>query len=251
MRPEDVRWFASFLPWTEVKRRADGGALALLPVGSTEAHGPHLPLSVDVLIAEEVCRRVAARLSRRGRDALIFPAVAYGLTEFAAGFPGTVTIPQHVAREFLTEVIAGIARQGFSRVGVINHHLEPAHFRLVHQASREAAARTGAVVVVPDHRKKPASERLGAEFTHGGSHAGLYETSLMMAAAPEWVNEPVRTTLPDLPIDLPAAIKKGARTFEQCGGKDAYLGAPAQATAQEGERLLEVLAELSEAALIA
>ncbi len=251
MRAADVRFFASFLPWTEVKRRADGGAFALLPVGSTEAHGPHLPLSVDVLIAEEVCRRVAERLSKRGRDALIFPAVPYGLTEFAAGFAGTVSVPQDAAREFLTEVIAGIARQGFSRVGVINHHLEPAHFRLVHQASREAAARTGAVVAVPDHRKKPASERLGAEFTHGGSHAGLYETSLMMAAAPEWVNESIRATLSDLPIDLPAAIKKGARSFEECGGKDAYFGAPAQATAQEGERLLEVLAELSEAALIA
>jgi creatinine amidohydrolase len=65
------------------------------------------------------------------------------------------------------------------------------------------------------------------------------------------VTESVRATLPDLPIDLPAAIKKGARSFEECGGKDAYFGAPAQATAQEGERLLEVLAELSEAALIA
>ena len=57
---------AAHLPWTQVLTYAESDAVALLPVGSTEAHGPHLPLAVDCLIAEEVCRRVDARLAARG-----------------------------------------------------------------------------------------------------------------------------------------------------------------------------------------
>jgi len=78
---------------------------------------------------------------------------------------------------------------------------------------------------------------------HGGSHAGRYETSLMLAAAPELVDEGVRRGLAELAVDLPSAIKGGARTFLDCGGTSAYLGAPAAATAQEGHRLFELLAE--------
>lgn len=243
--------FAQHLSWPKVKHLAESNAVALLPVGSTEAHGPHLPLSVDVLIAEEVCRRVANRLSSRGESALIFPSVAYGLTEFAAKFPGTVSVEADVAQAYLTEILAGIARHGFSRIGVINHHLEPAHFRLVQAAAKAASARTGAGIAVPDYRRQPWGQRLGDEFTHGGSHAGRYETSLMLACAPHLVDEPVRRSLAPLPVDLPARIKAGAKSFEECGGPDAYFGDPASATAQDGERLLETLAECSEAAVLA
>ncbi len=245
----DQPLLASTLPWTEVRELASAGAWALLPIGSTEAHGPHLPLNVDVLVAEEVCRRVAIRIGRRGQAALIFPAVCYGVTEFAADFCGTVSISAQAFLPFLTEAIAGIARTGFRRVGIINHHLEPAHFRVVHQAAQAAAAQTGAQMVVPDHRRPPIAPRLGEEFTHGGSHAGTYETSLMLACAPELVRENVRQGLPDLPIDLPAAIKAGAKRFSECGGNLAYFGSPASASPEEGNRLLEILADAAETAL--
>lgn len=214
--------------------------MALLPIGSTEAHGPHLPLSVDVVIAEEVCRRVALRL---GTDVVQFPAVAYALTDFAAPFPGTVTLSAGTAGAMLEEVLRGVAAAGFELVAVINHHLEPAHFRLVHDAAKRAAAASGRRVLVPDHRRPPLGPALGDEFMHGGSHAGRYETSLMLAAAPELVDEGVSRGLEEIAVDLPSAIKGGARTFLDCGGTSAYFGAPAQATAQEGHRLFELLAE--------
>lgn len=239
---------ASNLTWPRVKSLANSGAIALLPVGSTEAHGPHLPLSVDVVIAEEVCRRLAKRLEPK--DTVIFPAVAYGLTDFAASFAGTVSLSAETTRALLTGVLEGIAGHGFRRIGVINHHLEPAHFAVVHEAAKLSRAKTGAAIIVPDHRKKPHGPRLGDEFTHGGSHAGRYETALMMAAAPQLVDEAIRRALPELAVDLPAKIKAGAKSFHECGGEDAYFGAPAAATAEEGHRLLELLAEISHAALL-
>jgi creatinine amidohydrolase len=240
-------YFARDLPWTEVQRLAKAHAVALLPVGSTEAHGPHLPLSVDVVIAEEVCRRAGEKLG----DAVVFPAVTYGLTDFAAGFSGTVSLSAETTEALLSEVLVGIAQHGFARIGVVNHHLEPAHFAVVHKAAERASKQTSSRIVVPDHRRKPTGPSLGDEFMYGGSHAGNYETSLMLAAAPHLVNEAIRGSLPNLEVDLPARIKAGAKRFEECGGPNAYFGTPAQATKAEGERLMSILVELTVSALSA
>jgi creatinine amidohydrolase len=238
---------ARYLPWTKVKALAQAGATALLPVGSTEAHGPHLPLSVDVVIAEEVCRRVAARDTTR--DYVMFPAVAYSLTDFAKGFAGTVSLPAPAAEAALVGVLLGIASHGFKTVAVVNHHVEPAHFSLVHRATKIAAATVKSRLVVPDHRRPPFGPKLGDEFMHGGSHAGRYETSLMLAAAPQLVDESARSKLPELAVDLPARIKAGAQSFEEVGGPDAYLGDPARASKAEGDRLYDVLVDAAVAAL--
>lgn len=227
---------AAQLAWPRVKELAAGGAWALLPVGSTEAHGPHLPLNVDVVIAQEVCRRVGASL-----ETVEFPPLAYSLTEFAAPFAGTVSLSADTARALLVGVLRGIGQAGFARVCVINHHLEPAHFKLVHAAATEAQTNASFRVVVPDHRRKPTGPMLGDEFMHGGSHAGCYETSLMLAAAPHLVNDGVRRTLAPLAIDLPGAIKRGATNFLEAGGPDAYFGEPAAASPEEGRRLFDVI----------
>ncbi|HVE81783.1 MAG TPA: creatininase family protein, partial [Myxococcales bacterium] len=129
--------------------------------------------------------------------------------------------------------------------------LEPEHFRVVRDAARLAQERVpGSDVRVPDHRRPPFADQLGREFTHGGSHAGWYETSLVMAAAPHLVREPARAGLPAIPVDRPALIKAGKKDFLECGGPDAYLGDPASATAADGERLLELLAGHALQALI-
>jgi creatinine amidohydrolase len=239
---------AAHISWMAAQGLAEAGAVALLPVGSTEAHGPHLPLSVDVLIAEAVAERTAALLEAAGKRAVLFPAVSYGVTEFADGFAGTVHVPAEATQPYLEGVLRGIVRHGFREVGVLNHHLEPAQFAVVHAAARAVAESTGARVVVPDHRKKPHGPRLGEEFVSGGSHAGWYETSLVLAAAPHLVDRAALASLPEVQVNLPAAIKAGGRSFEACGGPRAYFGAPGTATAEDGERLLGILAEISVAA---
>ncbi|MEN9799869.1 MAG: hypothetical protein RL653_3566 [Pseudomonadota bacterium] len=240
---------AADITWQTAERLARAGAVALLPVGSTEAHGPHLPLSVDVVIAEAVAERTARLLGAAGRTAVVFPAVSYGVTEFADAFAGTVHVPAPATQGYLEGVLTGLVRHGFRTVGVLNHHLEPAQFAVVHAAAKAVSESTGARVVVPDHRKKPHGPRLGEEFVSGGSHAGRYETSLMLAAAPHRVDLDAMAALPDLEVNLPAAIKAGGRNFHECGGPLAYFGSPRSASAEEGERLLGVLAELSAAAL--
>lgn len=241
---------AAHMTWPEVAEAARANAIALVPVGSTEAHGPHLPLNVDVVIAEEACRRTALALEAQGHGAIIFPAVTYGLTDFAASFSGTISVRADVTTAYLRDILVGIAAHGFSRIAVLNHHVEPAHFKVVHEAVRQAASATNAIIVAPDHRRRPFVDTLGTEFTSGGSHAGAYETSLVLAAAPALVREEVQQALPALDIDLPGRIKAGAKDFHGCGGHDAYFGSPAEATREEGERLFDALASFGAEAIL-
>lgn len=229
--------FAADLTWEEVRAAAEAGAAALVPVGSTEAHGPHLPLATDVIIASEVAARAAAALEAQGKPAVVFPPLAYGVTEFAAGFAGTVSIRPETLRSLAVDLIRSLAGQGFAPVVLVNHHLEPAHFAALHAAAAEALP---APVIVPDHRRRPWAPALGEEFCRGGSHAGRYETSLVLAARPDRVR-PLRRELAPLPVDLGRAIREGARNFREIGGDRAYFGDPAAATVEEGEALYERL----------
>ena len=241
---------AAALPFPEVALLAKRGAVALLPVGSTEAHGPHLPLDTDVVIAEGVCDRAAGRLAAKGVPSLVFPALPYGVTEFAKAFAGTVSLPAAAFRELALGVVRGIAAHGFTRIGLVNHHLEPAHFTALHEVVKTLGAE-GLKVSLADHRKKPIAPLLGEEFCRGGSHAGFYETSLVLACDASRVQDAVRRGLPKLDINLAQKIREGAQDFAACGGPDAYFGDPASASAGEGERLLGILADATVEALLA
>ncbi len=85
---------------------------------------------------------------------------------------------------------------------------------------------------------------LSAEFKSGQCHAGRYETSILMAAAPELVVEGVRTRLPAVPISLSDKLSQGVMTFEAMGMEAAYAGDPAAASVEEGEQLIQRLGEM-------
>jgi creatinine amidohydrolase len=147
------------------------GAVALLPTGATEAHGPHLPLSTDVVISVEGARRAARLLEAEGKTALVLPPIAYAVTEFAASFSGTVSLPIETARALLRDVILGAVRTGFRGVVVCNAHLEPGNLQAIREAVDEAGQR-GARAAFPDVTRKPHALRLGEEFKSGACHAG-------------------------------------------------------------------------------
>lgn len=226
--------------WTDVRELLgrDPGALALLPVGALEAHGPHLPLSTDVVIAEGLARRAAAALEARGRTAAIAPALTYSVTEYARGFAGTAGVAADAAAAYVRGVVAGLRAAGFSRVALVNAHLEPAHVAVL----REAAAALGAAF--PDCTERRFARTLTDEYKRGACHAGSYETSLVLAERPELVRDDRRAALPARDIDLARAMREGKRTFEEAGAPEAYFGDPAAATAAEGERIYRLLVDM-------
>jgi creatinine amidohydrolase len=229
------------LTWQEAQALAAQRPVILLPVGATEAHGPHLPLGTDVYLSEELARRVHAALLARGRNSAIAPSLSYAVTDFAGGFAGTVSLDAATATAQLVGVLTGLARSGFTRVCLVNSHLEAAHIASLHAACAQAAARTGHKVAFPDHTARRWARTLTDEYKRGDCHAGRYETALLLAAQPALVREPIRAGLPANDSGFLTAVHKGAVNFVEAGGPQAYFGDPAQATADEGEAIYALL----------
>ncbi len=228
------------MTWTEVDDAMKERPVALVPVGATQAHGPHLPLSTDSVIATEMARRGAAKLKERGITALITPPVAYTVAEMGADFAGTLNVPSPTALALLRDVCIVYGKK-FRAVALVNVHLEPAHVECLKKAVEEAK-KAGASVFYTDITKKRWADLMGDAFAEG-DHAGAFETSLVLAANPDLVRDSVRRNL--APIDgFQAALKKGAKTFTEAGGEDAYFGDPTAATAEDGEGHFENLSEI-------
>jgi creatinine amidohydrolase len=210
-----------------------GRAVVLLPLGATEPHGPHAPLSTDTLISMGVCERAAARLEGE-LPVLVLPPLAYGVTRYAAAFPGAVSIGEETLRALVTDVRSSLAAHGFSRLVLVNNHLEPEHVRTLRDLG----------LPMLDLTRRASAERLTEEFRSGSCHAGRYETSLVLADRPELVDHERMSTLEAKMVDMPAAMAAGRTDFLALGMEQAYCGAPAEATAEEGRQTFETLTEM-------
>ncbi len=220
---------------------SDLTSVALLPVGSTEPHGPHLPLATDMILSAETARRAALALRERGLAAFVAPALPYGVTDYAEGFAGAISLAAPMVTELVAALCRAYLRDGWRHVSLVNNHLEPEHVAALHAAVLEVNEAGGGADegVVPVSLPNVLSRRWGAtlteEFKRGACHAGRYEGSLVLAATPQLVDTDTMATLPDNPTSISEAMKDGKKTFREMGGDRAYFGAPASATAAEGE----------------
>jgi creatinine amidohydrolase len=164
------------------ERRLASNPLVILPVGALEAHGPHLPLGADQIQAEATAFALADRV-----DALVAPTVAYGSAPGARRFPGTVSLSLAELGTHVGGVLGELARGGVRRILVLSGHAERGHMA----ALREAGDRTmrehpkTRVVVLSDYDF--VYELRGRDSPATDGHAGLLETSRVMALAPETV----------------------------------------------------------------
>ena len=218
--------------------------IAIVPVGSVEAHGPHLPLSTDTMISEAVALRAARELASRDYIAVRFPAIHYGVTDWARMFAGTTTLTAATTESIVFETCHAAHAMGFDRVVLTNAHLEPDHIAVLRAVAKRFTEQTGRPLLFPDKTRRVAAQRLTEEFKSGSCHAGQYETSLVLAIRPDLVDVAKAKALPEHVVPLHERIAAGARDFAECGLDQAYCGNPAGATAEEGERSLATLVAL-------
>ena len=237
------------LTWEEVRDLDREHALVVLPVGAIEAHGPHLPLDTDVVIATAMARAGARKLSDGGRVVLILPALAYTAASFGAAFHGTLSISAITVTALIVDVARSLSDHGFRLLALANVHLDPEHLTALNEAVKLARADRLLPIVFPDLTRKSWGTRLGDEFRSGACHAGQFESSIVIVERPESVRETIRAALAPNPSSLSQAIKAGKHTFEAAGGPRAYFGDPAAATGEEGARLIEALGSILEEAV--
>ena len=237
------------LTWEEARERMARGLVAILPVGSTEAHGPHLPLATDVIISEEMSRRAARKLAQQGIETLVLPAIAYSVTDFSRDFPGSISIRRQTAAAVIRDICESLYEQGARLVVIANSHLEPEHVGSITDAIEQVKQQTGRQVAFPDKRRRRWAATLTEEFRRGDCHAGSYETSLVLAARPELVRDQIREALARVPISIAEKIRDGVTTFREAGGARAYFGDPRAASREEGEASYEALSNMLVAAV--
>ncbi len=231
--------------WKDISRVMEKGRLILLfPLGSTESHGPHSPLSTDVTISTEVCLRAAKKLCNKDYDAYVLPPLAYAVSECARRFPGTISISAEAETLLITDICLSLIKKGMTRICLFNSHFEPAHLKCIYNVIEKVEKSTGARILFTDITRKKYSSRLTEAFQKAETHADRYETSLIMAIDPALVNEERRKSLPYLPINLVDKIfKERLDEFADFGMPESYCGDPASASAEEGKELLERLSD--------
>lgn len=204
------------LRWPDVERLAAETVL-VVPLGATEQHGPHLPLSTDTDIAQAL----VAGLVERHSHVVAAPAIGYGASGEHGAFAGTLSIGQSAAELLLLELCRS-ASQTFRRILLVSTHGGNA------EPVRRAVRRL---------RDEGRDVRAWGPRWNGDAHAGRTETSLMLAITPERVRMAAAAAgataaIADL---LPRLRAEGVRAVSANG----VLGDPTGASAEEGFRLLE------------
>ena len=154
----------------------------IVPIGALEAHGPHLPLGADQLQAEATATTLAERV-----DGLIAPTVPYGSAPGARRFPGTVSLTMAQLESHVTGVLSELARTGVRRLLVLSGHAERGHMAALREAADETMRSHPGVRVVVLSDYDFVYELRGRDSPANDGHAGLLETSRVMAIAPETV----------------------------------------------------------------
>jgi creatinine amidohydrolase len=224
--------------------------VAVLPLGATEQHGPHLPLGVDTVLAEGI---VAASLPRLPADlpVLFLPTQQIGLSPEHARFAGTLTLSAETVIRMWKEIGAGVARSGVKKLVLFNAH--GGHVGAMDIVARELRAEHGLIVYSVSWFNLPLGDA-GAQFGAGehrfGVHAGDIETSMMLALAPQQVRmaeaKNFRSTSEQRAADY--AILGNGKSAKLGWAMEDYnpqgaAGNAAAATAARGQAVVDAAAE--------
>ncbi len=224
-------WFDE-LNMKESKRLAFTGKVVILPVGSVEEHGEHLPLCTDTLQPEYVAREVAKKTG-----CLIAPTLKYGVCNSTRNFPGTISISFESLRMMVRDVLAELVRNGFNRLVVLSGHAGNTHMAALRLAAQdvlqshgEADSQKTRIIVLSDYDF--AYELKDKYSSAEDGHAGTIETSRVKAIRPELVRETRVKSYPEFPrfevlIDSERLFPSGV------------IGDPTMSTADKGQMINE------------
>jgi creatinine amidohydrolase len=216
----------------EYERGLQRSRTVLIPFGSLEEHGAHLPLSTDTLQVVEVCRRVGERTG-----AHVAPAVAYGVCRSTRNHPGTVGVSTATLRAIALDLVRDFHRHGMRRFMLISGHAGKTHVLTLVDAGEQLLDELPdiAVSVVSEYDEVRAASA-GVVAARDDSHAGEIETSRVLFLRPELVSGTSPAEWPDFPR---ARLVRDKRRHWRGG----VWGDPAAASAEKGRRLTELAVE--------
>lgn len=239
--------YLPYLSWRQIADLPDpANTVIVLPTGATEQHGPHLPCAVDSVIAAGVVGHALARLGD-AVPAYAMAPITYGKSEEHLHFPGTMTLSGETLLATMNEIGESVYRAGFRKLLIVNGH--GGQPQVMEMAARELRLRHGDFIVVPSFTWRVphvAGRYLSEREKKLAMHAGHAETALMLALAPDTVD--MSLAVSNYPPEFPSRLLSpdgrpacawSARDF----GPSGIIGDPLPATAEQGQAILESLAE--------
>ncbi|MFP3315145.1 MAG: creatininase family protein [Caldivirga sp.] len=216
------------LTWPEFERVDK--TVALLPTGIVEAHGPHLPLGTDALMATYIAEETARRT-----NVLLLPTVWYGNTYVLDKFPGTISISNETLYRLYLDIFREVARNGVRYLVVVNGH--GGNVDALSMAAKDAARETKLTVILVNWWIDLAKETRRRVLETPEGHAAEDETSEVWAAYPQLVKAVPRDGSADEWVEVRFRVY----------GKDVYAmeytkavqGYPSKASQEKGRAILE------------
>lgn len=231
------------MTWREVEARRDQGAPVIVPMGSTEEHGPHSPTG-DYLITDVIAERVA-----QNTDAIMIPTIAFSYSEFFRHYPGTITVQAETMRLLVKDTVYSLLDQGFRHVILFNGHKgnEPILLPLLREIRRERGLLVPSVAPLAFGRSGGVERELYGDtpLGHGGEPIGsimtyLFPDHVRPDLAEDWANRPFLGQSANLNgIGFEGNQVALAVNMEDITPPSGSLSDPTLASADKGERIVE------------
>jgi len=232
------------MSWTALGERLNQDHLdVLIPLGALEQHGPHLPLDTDSVIAEAVADRVA----QRAGECVVSPSIPVGASSHHLAFPGTASLSEKTLQSVLMEVVQTLLGHGFRGAYLVTGHAGNVGAMAAAMAELDPADRSRVVSfddwpAQRDAVHLVAEARLDLDRELVGTHGGHFETSIMLAIAPDQVDM-ASAVVGHVGPAISASAKlrsEGMAALSPVG----IIGDPRGATTEAGELYLDALVNL-------
>lgn len=225
------------LTWPEMNDAIEMQKVVILPTGSTEQHGHHLPLDVDVFLAESVCLEVGKRIPDK---VLILPPIAYGLNLHHIDFPGTIHIEPEVFIAFCVNITKSVAYHGFEKILLVNGH--GSNGPLINLIARKTVLETNSICAATSYFPMAQEAFNQIKDTAVQAHADEFETSLYLHLAADRVQMDKAGKDDDVVGTYVSSDSTKAVNFNDYWGRWTELGVHGDATtatAEKGEVIFE------------
>jgi creatinine amidohydrolase len=222
-------------------REVAPSALAVLPIGATEQHGPHLPAGTDAMHAEHVARGAAARIADR-TPVVVAPTLAFGCSPHHLPFGATISLSTGTLSRVLHDIGSSLVAAGFRQLFVVNGH--GGNHELIQLMARDLALEYPVSVGVGSWWAIAWDALVAAGACDDGrlpGHAGAFETSVVLALRPDLVGEP-RPHRDGYPVSNPRGFSPPYRVEAHGSWQqiDGYTDSPDRGTAERGQRFLDL-----------
>jgi creatinine amidohydrolase len=234
--------------WPEIREAVAEQRVAVLPVGTIEQHGPHLPLSTDVLCATEIARKAVETMPR---EAVLLPSVFYAFNEHHLDFPGTIAVEGDTFIKYVTDIGKSLAYHGFQKILLVNGHGSNVPFLDI--CARNITNHSTAIcAMIPWWNLVPKplfTELRESAFPGGMAHGCELETSVLLYLRSDLVQ--MQHAEPDFPPsrseffywDLQSPSPVFFQEFFSRYSRTGTSGDPTKATQEKGRRFVEAVVE--------